>query len=582
MFRIFLGIGLIFCLQIFSVSGQEVPLLWPEQAGQVLIYADTVVVSDEDGNARLRYWYRADLQDSVFEAFTSEGKIRMHFEGKRRVPLSGCAWWYFDSGVLEEKSCWADDQPQDVFQKYFPDGRKAENGRFEYGARMGFWESCTPDGARSQGRYIEDLKDGVWAFFHPDSSLAYEEEWSEGKLLKVSDFKLIGGRNLPGGTIRNGTGTVNRYHLTGLRRQHFAVVSGEPAGMLWEYDTLGRVLRRKQFENGLLEGDLIEFYPDSVPASRTSFHHGEESGLYQAYSPEGKVLIQGYYTRGREDSVWTEWNEKGDLISRYRYALGQLDGPYLEFYPDGKPLKSAYFSLGVQDSVSQSWSPKGMKTSHVTYRSGVRDGMSGEWYDNGKPRSEGNFEGDLETGLWKFWFDNGTLQAEGKFESGRPSGFWQTWFGNGRLASSGTYGVGGEEGRWSFFYPNGQLKGQEIWKKGRLMEVEKCLSTKGKKMPYGQLKEGTGRIKTYSLEGILEGEGGMEDGLPEGVWTYYYPGGEVQGKGTMHQGKREGLWQYFYPDGKLAEETQFRGDQPFGKSMIFDPKGKPIPDLKTE
>lgn len=565
------GLCLLLTILFLQVNGQQVPELWPAEAGKVIQKADTTCWLDENGQIRLRCWYESTNRDSVFETFGWEGKLQIRFTGKRRNPLSGCAQFFDTKSRLQESSCWTNDRLQDPFAHYFSNGIIEEQGRYENGTRQGLWKTRYENGKpRSTGSYVEDLKTGVWTFFHPDSSVAWQETWEEGSLLGVSDFTTLSGKQLSGGGAKNGIGAVRRYHLSGIRKQVFRIEGGQPEGLFQEYDSTGRLLRAKSFYGGELSGNLLEFYADSTVASITHFEKGLEEGAYMALTPEGNPVISGWFRHGKEDSVWTEMDSKGLLSARYSYKNGQLNGWYQEFYPGQKPKKHAFFRDGQQDSLSESWNEKGMKVSSYLFKEGEKNGPAKEWYPNGKPQSEGQFWNDLEQGNWTYWFENGQVQSKGRFEKGRPTGEWVTYYGNGKLASQGMYQLGDEDGIWQFFYPDGSLKTRERWKEGRLLAVEKCMSPKGKKLNCGTLIEGIGSLRTFDLDGLPEGEGEMADGIPTGNWKYFYPRGNVQAEGKMEKGKRTGLWKFYEPDGKLLEETTYLFDKPIGKSKQFE------------
>jgi antitoxin component YwqK of YwqJK toxin-antitoxin module len=96
----------------------------------------------------------------------------------------------------------------------------------------------------------------------------------------------------------------------------------------------------------------------------------------------------------------------------------------------------------------------------------------------------------------------------------------------------------------------------------------------------GKIEKGNGRIITYNLDGIKEGEGELLDGLMSGTWQFYHPDGKKQAEGQLENGKRNGLWKFYGPDGSLNEETPFKKGQAIGKTRIFQ-NGKQMEEFEN-
>ena len=93
------------------------------------------------------------------------------------------------------------------------------------------------------------------------------------------------------------------------------------------------------------------------------------------------------------------------------------------------------------------------------------------------------------------------------------------------------------------------------------MSIDLSLSPKGKKVDSGKLNHGNGYLKTYSLDGLLEGEGPMKNGAPHGYWKYYAASGKVIAEGNLANSKRMGAWKFFNSAGVFVEEEQYLFDE---------------------
>ena len=86
----------------------------------------------------------------------------------------------------------------------------------------------------------------------------------------------------------------------------------------------------------------------------------------------------------------------------------------------------------------------------------------------------------------------------------------------------------------------------------------------------------TGRCLTYK-DGYKRSVQQYLNGVDYGVWTFYFPNGEVETKGKFKNGQRVGKWKYFYESGQLKQLSRYSklGERD-GKWVEFDEDGKEI------
>jgi antitoxin component YwqK of YwqJK toxin-antitoxin module len=57
----------------------------------------------------------------------------------------------------------------------------------------------------------------------------------------------------------------------------------------------------------------------------------------------------------------------------------------------------------------------------------IRQGRFQAFYENGQIASEGQFDRNRESGLWRNFHENGQVAAEGHYQDGRKVGEWHYW-----------------------------------------------------------------------------------------------------------------------------------------------------------
>jgi hypothetical protein len=77
------------------------------------------------------------------------------------------------------------------------------------------------------------------------------------------------------------------------------------------------------------------------------------------------------------------------------------------------------------------------------------------------------------------------------------------------------------------------------------------------------LKEGPWEI--YS-DSILVARGRYNNGIQDGLWTYYYKDGHMKEEGHYNNGIKEGMWVEWYPDGEIMWKGEWvNGSRNIGK-----------------
>ena len=71
--------------------------------------------------------------------------------------------------------------------------------------------------------------------------------------------------------------------------------------------------------------------------------------------------------------------------------------------------------------------------------------------------------------------------------------------------------------------------------------------------------------RSWHDNGVLQSEGRVgARGHETGVWTYWYPEGELRERGTWDAGRREGTWTQWYPTGQRHSTGERRWDAESG------------------
>ena len=232
---------IIFCL-LATLTGPLMPL-----SGQA--------VNQTDGEGRKQgHWIKkypnGDLMyDGFFKNDKPEGEFRR----------------YYENNTIKSVMIFSGNGTEAVASLYYPNGFKA-----------------------SEGKYVNQLKEGRWQFFSPSAEgmLISEEEYSKNK--------------------RNGI-SVNYYD--------------------------NKVIEEKTtYKNDLLNGEYLKYYPDGSLFLRTSYVNGKLNGRFEAFFENGKPEFLGAYKDDLKNGQWIFYKKEGGERFRTEYDLGVAKNRDLDIY----------------------------------------------------------------------------------------------------------------------------------------------------------------------------------------------------------------------------------------------------------
>lgn len=80
-------------------------------------------------------------------------------------------------------------------------------------------------------------------------------------------------------------------------------------------------------------------------------------------------------------------------------------------------------------------------------------------------------------------------------------------------------------------------------------------------------------VEFYSLKGVLQSKGYMQDRKRVGKWNYFFPDGKIMSEEMYVDGKLDGKLFNYYPNGKPAEISDYKNGLKNGESQKYSSKG---------
>jgi len=119
-------------------------------------------------------------------------------------------------------------------------------------------------------------------------------------------------------------GLVRRYRENGTLQETFINKNGVEAGLVFTYDTLGRLETKYEMINGRKNGQAEKYFEDGTLAFKATFHN---------------ETIQGY-------AVYFYGN--GDTLKMMKYNGNNMDFPYFKWLKNGQIIKGEVIDNGKQ------------------------------------------------------------------------------------------------------------------------------------------------------------------------------------------------------------------------------------------
>lgn len=154
---------------------------------------------------------------------------------------------------------------------------------------------------------------------------AIEEPFSDTPGLSRITLKDGSGNLAQSGITEDGDleGNWVEYHPNGLVKSITSYVDGKKEGLMIELNNSGQLEKKMTYHNDMLHGEYKEFKYTVVKEER-NYQNGKLEGLTKVYYDNGKIMEEGAYKNGTRDGVSKWYDQEGNVTIEYEYKNGQL------------------------------------------------------------------------------------------------------------------------------------------------------------------------------------------------------------------------------------------------------------------
>jgi antitoxin component YwqK of YwqJK toxin-antitoxin module len=354
----------------------------------------------------------------------------------------------------------------------------------------------------------------------------------------------------------------------GNKASEGCLLNGKPEGQWLNYHTNGKIKSQGNRIDHELSGEWLFFDSTGIRSLSIEYNDGMKQGWERTYSAnEENIMIQEVPFEGNLRSGWSrEYDEQGRLDKKIFYKENLEEGLGQKYATDGRVIAILEYQKGYLRSVQKV---------NRKDEQGRKNGLWKVWNKRGIIQEEGHWTNGVRNGIFKFYKVSSELDYLEKYEWGirvldaeetAPIDVRKTYHANRQTATSGTYSNGKKVGVYREYDQEGKVISGALYSNDSII-AEGITTLQG-------LKEGT--WKHYYPGGSLHFKGSYEDGEKEGEWKFYATSGELIQEGFYRDGQFHGTWKWYYLNGKLHRKEQYRKGKEDGLFEEWDTFEKQI------
>jgi antitoxin component YwqK of YwqJK toxin-antitoxin module len=503
-------------------------------------YVDPLVGETEDEHGK---WIYYDRLGEIEE-------VRHYYKGM----LSGKVTMFYPNGKKRQEGFFKWDLQDSIYMEWFETGHVKVEGEYAMGEAVSHWKYYYRDGRLKSVEETKGEDNYLWEFYLPDS--------------------------LHTQTINEGEGELTTFYTTGAVKEWYNYKSGLKDGQFEELSIYGYPTLKGSFKEGEKDGEWEYAYYTGDKEKISNYKDGVLDGKYQYFYDNGELNVNGQYKNGNKEGEWVWYTNKGTRDMQGSFTEGAQHGDWTYWFPTGE---ISYYAKYDADKRTGQWTYfylNGKKFKEGTFDNDLKNGEWKTWYEDETLLMEGSYLNGKEDGEWNNYWESGDLKNKATFKSGKLDGEWQSHFPNGKPHVIGEYSDDLKIGEWQTFFDNGKPKDIVTYKvfkkKSKVESLMKGHVTMESKLH--------GHSISYSDKDFrMTEEGNYKEGLKDGEWTAYHPGGKMAAVVSNYKdGKLDGTMKQYSRRGKLMSSIDYKDGLKHGSFKVYDKRGKVVNERKYE
>lgn len=221
-------------------------------------------------------------------------------------------------------------------------------------------------------------------------------------------------------TYNNGiiTNYISFYDNKQLKKE-LNYINGKIEGNVIEYNKDGKIIEKKHYSNGVLNGEATSTNPQGY-IKQSYYKNGVLNGQYQELFANGNVSVKGAYENDKKNGIWIYYEENGNIKEEIGYQNGKYQG-YIKRYIKGTLFESTQYVDGKRHGKRLYYrgTPPNMKLSEEeNYLNGKLDGIVKRFNERNILYFEANYKNGFKTKTKEYHPTTGLIRSETLYRDG--------------------------------------------------------------------------------------------------------------------------------------------------------------------
>jgi len=341
----------------------------------------------------------------------------------------------------------------------------------QQGKNSGIITTYHPNGLPWQYLEIQDMR-----------AFGVYKEWHSNGVMRI-DSKVIGGAaDIDPNSQRDWLfdGEAKLWNEQGQLLAQIPYQNGMLEGVSIYYYPNGSIQKTSPYRQNHLQGEEIEFYESGEIFSKTTYHFGIKKGESLGFWPNNKHRWSEIYQEGLLLQA-SYYSLEGALLSEVNEGFG-----FQTIFKDSLLSHKIEYRRGQPEGIVQKFSSNGELRNVYRVKHGLKQGEEIEYYSEKEkeltsekylPKLSISWEGNTINGIVKTWYSNGKLQSQRDYARNKKNGASLGWYKDGAVMYI-------EE------YEEDKLTSGQYYKKNQ-------------KDPISSIFNGTGTATLYDEQGIF-------------------------------------------------------------------------------
>ncbi|RLD31648.1 MAG: hypothetical protein DRI83_12045 [Bacteroidetes bacterium] len=198
----------------------------------------------------------------------------------------------------------------------------------KHGHRQGYWKAYDVNGLiKFEGEFLDNKPVGTFKYYYEDGKIkAVSEIDDQSRRSRTKVFHNNGRIMAEGNYLNKKKDSTWVYYsdYDGVLLSTEYYENGLLEGTVINYSPTGAIAEEIPYKAGLKHGEWKRYFTDEKLKLKASYVDDQLEGLMMIYYQKGFVEVSGMYEHGLKNGMWMYYDEGGILTKKERYIRGNL------------------------------------------------------------------------------------------------------------------------------------------------------------------------------------------------------------------------------------------------------------------